>query len=236
MENHGSNVRRLVDEFRSKSGETRGDAGGMRRVWENLLRQVEADAAAHLDLAAVLQQQLSRPILEASFHRKIQSRKVSKKNVPHFHHLWRDKKKPRWFSVYKKECLLIDWKKFVHNFFRISQQFPVARHISFFFLANELQTTTSHEFKNAMESLKRLLDFYRFEFVTIEIFSFGGTTNLQKPSRSPNPRMSFWLEISLSPVFFLFIWHQFHSVIQSKFRDQYITKKCMQNNVRMRTN
>ncbi|XP_043267772.1 uncharacterized protein Stacl isoform X2 [Venturia canescens] len=76
MESHGSNVRRLVDEFRSKSGETRGDAGGMRRVWENLLRQVEADAAAHLDLAAVLQQQLSRPTLEASFHRKIQSRKI----------------------------------------------------------------------------------------------------------------------------------------------------------------
>ena len=48
----------------------------MRRVWESLLRQVQSDAEAHLDLAAVLQQQLSRPTLEASFHRKLQSRKV----------------------------------------------------------------------------------------------------------------------------------------------------------------
>ncbi|XP_071570104.1 uncharacterized protein Stacl isoform X2 [Temnothorax nylanderi] len=76
MESHSANVRRLVDEFRSRSGDARVDVGGMRRVWESLLRQVEADAASHLDLAAVLQQQLSRPTLEASFHRKLQSRKV----------------------------------------------------------------------------------------------------------------------------------------------------------------
>jgi len=77
MESHSANVRRLVDEFRGRSGDSRIDVGGMRRVWESLLRQVEADAASHLDLAAVLQQQLSRPTLEASFHRKLQSRKVS---------------------------------------------------------------------------------------------------------------------------------------------------------------
>ncbi|XP_017755878.1 PREDICTED: uncharacterized protein LOC108547742 isoform X2 [Eufriesea mexicana] len=76
MESHSANVRRLVDEFRSRSGDTRVDTGGMRRVWESLLRQVQSDAEAHLDLAAVLQQQLSRPTLEASFHRKLQSRKV----------------------------------------------------------------------------------------------------------------------------------------------------------------
>lgn len=76
MESHSANVRRLVDEFRGRSGDSRVDVGGMRRVWENLLRQVEADAVSHLDLAAVLQQQLSRPTLEASFHRKLQSRKV----------------------------------------------------------------------------------------------------------------------------------------------------------------
>ncbi|XP_034941767.1 uncharacterized protein [Chelonus insularis] len=76
METHSANVRRLVDEFRGRSNETRSDAGAMRRVWENLLRQVEADATAHLDLAAVLQQQISRPTQEASFYRKLQSRKV----------------------------------------------------------------------------------------------------------------------------------------------------------------
>ncbi|XP_017876177.1 uncharacterized protein LOC108622657 isoform X2 [Ceratina calcarata] len=76
MESHSANVRRLVDEFRTRAGDARVDSGGMRRVWENLLRQVQSDAEAHLDLAAVLQQQLSRPTLEASFHRKLQSRKV----------------------------------------------------------------------------------------------------------------------------------------------------------------
>ncbi|XP_014605869.1 PREDICTED: uncharacterized protein LOC106787752 [Polistes canadensis] len=76
MENHSANIRRLVDDFRSRSGEPRLDSSGMRRVWENLLRQVEADAVSHLDFAALLQQQLSRPTIEASFHRKFQSRKV----------------------------------------------------------------------------------------------------------------------------------------------------------------
>ncbi|XP_023290442.1 uncharacterized protein LOC105704069 isoform X2 [Orussus abietinus] len=75
METHASTVRRLVDEYRVRSGES-GDAAGMRRVWESLLRQVEADASAHLDFASVLQQQISRPTLEATFHRKLQSRKV----------------------------------------------------------------------------------------------------------------------------------------------------------------
>ncbi|XP_020277891.1 uncharacterized protein LOC109851827 isoform X2 [Pseudomyrmex gracilis] len=76
IESHSATVRRLVDEFRSRSSDTRTDTGGMRRVWENLMRQVEADAMSQLDLAATLQQQLSRSTLEASFHRKLQSRKV----------------------------------------------------------------------------------------------------------------------------------------------------------------
>ncbi|XP_063979357.1 uncharacterized protein Stacl isoform X2 [Diachasmimorpha longicaudata] len=75
MDLHGANMRRLVDEFRSRSGEMRGDIGGMKRIWENLLRQVETDASSHLDLAMTLKQ-LSRPALEASFSKKLQSRKV----------------------------------------------------------------------------------------------------------------------------------------------------------------
>ncbi|XP_011297820.1 uncharacterized protein Stacl isoform X3 [Fopius arisanus] len=75
MDIHGANMRRLVDEFRSRSGDMRGDIGGMKRIWENLLRQVETDASSHLDLATTLKQ-LSRPTLEASFPKKLQSRKV----------------------------------------------------------------------------------------------------------------------------------------------------------------
>lgn len=77
MKTHSENVRRLVDDFRSRSAEPRGDGGSMRRAWDALLRQVEADAVAHHDLSAILQQQLSRPTVEASFLRKVQSRKVS---------------------------------------------------------------------------------------------------------------------------------------------------------------
>ncbi|OXU27074.1 hypothetical protein TSAR_014471 [Trichomalopsis sarcophagae] len=76
MECHGQNVIRLVDDFRGRTSDSRGDTNGMRRVWDSLLRQVEADAAAHLELASVLQQQLSRPALEGCFHRKVQHRKV----------------------------------------------------------------------------------------------------------------------------------------------------------------
>lgn len=77
MEHHSNNVRRLVEEFRARSSDTRGDVGTMRRAWEGLLRQVDADATGHQELAAVLQQQLSRPALEGCFHRKVQHRKVS---------------------------------------------------------------------------------------------------------------------------------------------------------------
>ncbi|XP_058794717.1 uncharacterized protein LOC131666226 isoform X2 [Phymastichus coffea] len=76
LECHGQNVIRLVDDFRGRTTDSRGDAGGMRRVWDSLLRQVEADATAQLDLASLLQQQLSRPALEGCFHRKVQHRKV----------------------------------------------------------------------------------------------------------------------------------------------------------------
>ncbi|XP_023245470.1 uncharacterized protein LOC106637385 [Copidosoma floridanum] len=75
MECHGQNIIHLVDDFRNRTAESRGDASSMRRVWDSLLRQVEADASAHLDFAAMLQQ-VSRPVLEGCFHRKVQHRKV----------------------------------------------------------------------------------------------------------------------------------------------------------------
>ncbi|KAJ8666964.1 hypothetical protein QAD02_008626 [Eretmocerus hayati] len=76
MEGHGQTVIRLVDDFRNRSSETRSDASSMRRLWDSLLRQVEADASAQLELASLLQQQLSRPALEGCFHRKVQHRKI----------------------------------------------------------------------------------------------------------------------------------------------------------------
>lgn len=45
-------------------------------TWETLLQEVEIDSQAHSDIASILGRQVSRPLLEKSFHRKIQSRKV----------------------------------------------------------------------------------------------------------------------------------------------------------------
>lgn len=45
-------------------------------TWETLLQEVEIDSQAHSDIASILGRQVSRPLVERSFHRKIQSRKV----------------------------------------------------------------------------------------------------------------------------------------------------------------
>lgn len=46
------------------------------QAWETLLQEVEIDSQAHSDIASILARQVSRPLLERSFYRKIQSRKV----------------------------------------------------------------------------------------------------------------------------------------------------------------
>lgn len=45
-------------------------------TWETLLQEVEIDSQALGDIASILGRQVSRPLLEKSFFRKIQSRKV----------------------------------------------------------------------------------------------------------------------------------------------------------------
>lgn len=45
-------------------------------AWEGLLQETEADAHVHIDTAGVLSRAVSRPLLEKTFHMKIQSRKV----------------------------------------------------------------------------------------------------------------------------------------------------------------
>ena len=45
-------------------------------VWDSLLQETELDASVHTDIAAVLSRAVSRPLLEKTFHMKIQSRKV----------------------------------------------------------------------------------------------------------------------------------------------------------------
>ncbi len=48
----------------------------MFNVWDSLLQETELDASVHTDIAGVLSRAVSRPLLEKTFHMKIQSRKV----------------------------------------------------------------------------------------------------------------------------------------------------------------
>lgn len=79
-EQHAEELQLLVASFRKRNAELRKErpAGpsALFHTWETLLQEVEVDSQAHADIASVLGRQVSRPLLERSFHRKIQSRKV----------------------------------------------------------------------------------------------------------------------------------------------------------------
>lgn len=45
-------------------------------TWETFLQEVETDSKSISDVASVLGRQISRPLLDRSFYRKVQSRKV----------------------------------------------------------------------------------------------------------------------------------------------------------------
>lgn len=45
-------------------------------AWETLLQEVEVDSQSQGDIANVFTRQVSRPLLDRSFHRKIQARKI----------------------------------------------------------------------------------------------------------------------------------------------------------------
>ena len=45
-------------------------------TWDNLLQETESDAQVHANIAGVMSRAVSRPLLEKTFHMKIQSRKI----------------------------------------------------------------------------------------------------------------------------------------------------------------
>ncbi|KAJ8976792.1 hypothetical protein NQ317_014135 [Molorchus minor] len=79
-EQHAEELQMLVANFRKKNGELRKERpacpSSLFHTWETLLQEVEIDSQALGDIASILGRQVSRPLLERSFHRKIQSRKV----------------------------------------------------------------------------------------------------------------------------------------------------------------
>ncbi|XP_063929355.1 uncharacterized protein LOC135141810 isoform X2 [Zophobas morio] len=79
-EQHAEELQMLVANFRKRNGELRKERpacpSSLFHTWETLLQEVEIDSQALGDIASILGRQVSRPLLERSFHRKIQSRKV----------------------------------------------------------------------------------------------------------------------------------------------------------------
>ncbi|XP_017768879.1 PREDICTED: uncharacterized protein LOC108557015 [Nicrophorus vespilloides] len=79
-EQHADELQHLVANFRKRNGELRKErpacASSLFHTWETLLQEVEIDSQALGDIASILGRQVSRPLLEKSFFRKIQSRKV----------------------------------------------------------------------------------------------------------------------------------------------------------------
>ncbi|XP_057670489.1 uncharacterized protein LOC130902399 isoform X2 [Diorhabda carinulata] len=79
-EHHAEELQMLVANFRKRNGELRKERpacpSSLFHTWETLLQEVEIDSQALGDIASILGRQVSRPLLERSFHRKIQSRKV----------------------------------------------------------------------------------------------------------------------------------------------------------------
>ncbi|VEN64198.1 unnamed protein product [Callosobruchus maculatus] len=79
-ERHAEELQMLVTNFRKRNSELRKERpacpSSLFHTWETLLQEVEIDSQALADIASILSRQVSRPLLERSFHRKIQSRKV----------------------------------------------------------------------------------------------------------------------------------------------------------------
>ncbi|XP_044736642.1 uncharacterized protein LOC123298621 [Chrysoperla carnea] len=79
-EQNAEQLQLLVENFRKRNGELRKERpacpSSLFHTWETLLQEVEIDSQNHSDIASILSRQVSRPLLERSFHRKIQSRKV----------------------------------------------------------------------------------------------------------------------------------------------------------------
>ncbi|XP_064476950.1 uncharacterized protein LOC135390906 isoform X2 [Ornithodoros turicata] len=79
-EQHAEELQLLVETFRKRNSELRKERppyhSSLFNCWEVLLQEVEVDSQVHGDISRTLGQQLGVMLLEKTFHRKIQSRKI----------------------------------------------------------------------------------------------------------------------------------------------------------------
>ncbi|XP_055949283.1 uncharacterized protein LOC129983710 isoform X6 [Argiope bruennichi] len=79
-EQHAEELQMLVETFRKRNAELRRERPPYQSTlftsWEVLLQEVEVDSQVHGDIARSLGRQVGMMLLEKTFHRKIQSRKI----------------------------------------------------------------------------------------------------------------------------------------------------------------
>ncbi|XP_076037098.1 uncharacterized protein LOC143022658 [Oratosquilla oratoria] len=78
-ERHAEDLQHLVETYRKRNSELRNERpcqNQMFQAWETLLQEAEVDSQIHSDVAGTLARQVSRPLIEKTFNRKIQSRKI----------------------------------------------------------------------------------------------------------------------------------------------------------------
>ncbi|XP_063820926.1 uncharacterized protein LOC135071096 [Ostrinia nubilalis] len=79
-ERHSSELQVLVASFRKRSGELRKERAScpssLFHTWETLLQEVEADVVGYSNAAASLERLVATPLVEKTFHMKVQARKL----------------------------------------------------------------------------------------------------------------------------------------------------------------
>merc|ERR1719410_2668116 len=81
-EQHATDMAHLVETFRKKTNEVQSAGPPMVNTiaiaWEQWMADVMQDSASHTEISATLGRNVAKPLLEKTFHMKIQSRKVFK--------------------------------------------------------------------------------------------------------------------------------------------------------------
>ncbi|XP_040569919.1 uncharacterized protein Stacl isoform X5 [Lepeophtheirus salmonis] len=80
-EQHSDDLQNLVEDYRRRNSDFRGDRvtssnNSLLSLWDSFLQEIEMDSQIHSDIAGIFLRVISRPLLEKTFHMKIQSRKV----------------------------------------------------------------------------------------------------------------------------------------------------------------
>jgi len=79
-ENHAEQLQLLVHSYRMKGSadarQDRSNLGPIGLAWESLLQETEVDSTLHTEIAQTLSRDVARPLLQNTFYRKLEARKI----------------------------------------------------------------------------------------------------------------------------------------------------------------